>query len=402
MCRGSTRALCLLALSAAVAAIVSACESTIKSTSAPDVNASSIPARSDVVRPKEITKVSARASVVLDKNCPDIVQPYTVTDNLASLGLFGVKEALGDLGKRFESAFAGKPNAPQPGSQSNLRPSSRESSVRQSGSQQSGQIAASTKLAAKQLNWLPMPAEVAYGERLHQEEVAILERDSKLGQKYYPVADKMLGEILSSIGQPHEYEFKLFILKNSTRNATARPGGFLYVDQGLVDDPAQRPKAYFALAHEVAHVLQRHETKELQSYVVDSISVKEDLVKVITSSKSDPRAIVNSVKVQKNQFTKHHVDQELQSDSCAARLLSRALPDQKALAASLNAFLNDLPKPERAAPQAPPQSDAEKLARSVHEIVDSPVKRHPSSQERVQNLRSIYAEIISGAPEQRR
>ncbi len=333
-------------------------------------------AQTDVLRPKEITKVSPRASVVLDKNCPVIVQPYTLSDNAASLALFSAKEALSDVGNRL----LGSAGSILTGGRPSVAPASNK-------------LSASTKLAAKQLNWLPMPAEVAYGERLHKEEVAILERDSKLGQKFYPIADKMLEEVLASVGEPHEYQFKLFILKNSSRNATARPGGFLYLDQGLVDDPAQLPKGYFAVAHEIAHVLQRHETKELQSNVVDSISSKDDLMNVVTRSQGDPNVILSYVKIEKNRFTRHHVDQELQADSCAVRLLSRALPDQTALAESINAFVNDLPKSEQVPGSPAPQSDEGKLARSVHDVVDTPVKRHPNNEERLQNLRSIYAEI---------
>lgn len=338
--------------------------------------------QTDAFRTKEITKLSSKASVVLEKNCPVIVQPYTLSDNAASLAVFGAKEAVSDVGARLLAnagsiLTGGRPSVAPPAS---------------------NKLSASTKLAAKQLNWLPMTTEVAYGERLHQQEAAILERDSKLGQKYYPVADKLLREVLDNVGEGHEYEFKLFILKNSSRNAAARPGGFLYVDQGLVDNDAQLPKAYFALAHEVAHVLQRHETKELQSNVIDSISSKDDLMRLVTTSRGDPNATLAYIKVERNRFTRHHVDQELQADSCAVRLLSRALPDQKALAASINAFVNDLPKAEYAqASQAPP-TDEGKLAQSVHDIVDTPVKRHPNNEERLQNLRSIYSEITSKGP----
>jgi predicted Zn-dependent protease len=239
-----------------------------------------------------------------------------------------------------------------------------------------------------------MNAEVLYGERLHAEETNLLDRDSRLGKKHYPTADRMLQESLSKIGEPHDYEFKVFILKNSTRNAVARPGGFLYIDQGLIEDPAGHPKAYFAFAHEVAHVLQRHETKELQSMIVDSISSRDELVKTIFGVKKDPRIIFTHVKAKKNLFTRHHVDQELQADSCAAKLLSRVFPDLRSLANSLNAFLKDLPAPERTQPQPPPKSETDKLAATVHDIVDTPINRHPSSEERYRNLRAIYNEIM--------
>lgn len=261
-------------------------------------------------------------------------------------------------------------------------------------------ILTSTKLAAKQLNWLPMTVEVMIGEYLHEEETNILPRESSPGRRRYPLADKMMGDALASIGEPHEYEFKLFILKNSTHNAIARPGGFIYLDQGLLDEPALRPKAQFALSHELAHVLRRHETKDLQSTLVDSVSSVEDLVKMVRHAKANPSALVAQAKLRKDVFTRHHVDQELQlqADSCSARLLGRYLPSPRELAEALKAFIHDLPPPEPATPTVAARNEAEKLSATVHDLVDSPVKRHPTPQERLQNLRAIYNELVKGVP----
>lgn len=331
---------------------------------------------------KEITRLAPKASVVLDKNCPEIVQPYKLTDNFVSVTAFVLKEeaqaGIKIVGSGLMNLIQGQPVG----------------SIRLDAPRG---IPASAKLAAKQLNWLPMSAELLYGEQLHQEETNILERGHKLGKKYYPVADKMLQEILSKVDQRHEYEFKLFILKNAGGNAVARPGGFLYIDQGLIDNPAKHPKAYFALAHEVAHVLQRHETKELQSMVIDSVSDTKDLLKIMSGVKNNPGVILAHVKLEKDLFTRHHIDQELQADSCAVKLLSRVFPDGQGLTNSIKAFLKDLPPPELDNPAPLPQSDIERVAASVHDVVNTPVKRHPNSQERTQNLNVIYAEIRRGS-----
>jgi Peptidase family M48 len=333
------------------------------------------------VRIKEITKVAPMASVVLEKNCPNIVEPYRLTDNVASLGAFSFHQGIESMGAEFGKLFGAK--SPAPANQTS--------------------ISTSTRLAAKQLNWLPMSAEVLYGEQSHKEETNILDRDGKLGKKYYPVADGMLQQILATINEKHDYQFKLFILKNSGHNALARPGGFLYVDQGLIDNPVQHPKAKFALAHEIAHVLQRHETKALQSMVVDSFTLRDDLLKTMANARSDPAVILAHVKAGKGVFTQHHIDQELQADSCAARLLGRVYPDRQDLAKSLDAFLKDLPKPERPRPaSAPLQSDTEKLAAAAYDIVNTPVRRHPNSEQREQNLRAIYDEIGKSAPPKRK
>ncbi len=318
--------------------------------------------------PKEIKKVSKQASVVFDKKCEAIVQPYTLTDNLTALGSFTVKEGFGSLTDR---AFSGR------------------------GGGRADAIGESTKLAANQLNWLPMAVEVEYGERVHADVLDdVLPPGGTLGKKHYPTARGMLQEVLAKIWQKHDYDFKLFILKNFTRNAVARPGGFLYLDQGLVDTQAVRGKAYFALAHEIAHVLQRHETKELQSMVVDSVPSKGELVKMVSGATKDPRAVLARVKAKKNLFTRHHIDQELQADSCAAKLLGRVFGDTQRLAESLNAFLRDLPPSESGKPRPAAQSQGQAFVQTTTDIVDSPVRRHPTSEERVRNLRTIYQELV--------
>jgi hypothetical protein len=322
------------------------------------------------LHPKEIKKLAPMASVMLEKNCPNIVQPFRLTDNAASLARFGADGMLAGLGNSLNGLLVGGTRTAQ-----------------------QGKIAASTKLAAKQLNWLPMEVETMYGDRSHRQETNLLDRDSKAGKRYYPVADRMLREVLAQIGQTHNYNFKLFIEKTSSHNALSRPGGYLYLDQGLFERPAGYPRAYFALAHEVSHVLQRHETMELQSMIIDSFTLQEDMQKTISSAAASPEAVLAHVKIGKNQFIRHHIDQELQADSCAARILSRVLPERQELAGSLNAFLKELPKPVAAAPDAAPTTEAEKLAATVHDLVEKPIKVHPTSIEREQNLRAMYVEV---------
>lgn len=142
-----------------------------------------------------------------------LVKPFQLTDNFTELGKYTIKE-------QFTEWFR-KLGIPM-------------------GRAQKGRFDdwASIKSAAKQLNWLPTPAEIRYGEESHKEETNIRSRGHKLGKKYYPFADEMLKRILASVGQETDYAFQLFILKNSNNdgggNAVARPGGFLYIDEGLI------------------------------------------------------------------------------------------------------------------------------------------------------------------------
>jgi hypothetical protein len=322
---------------------------------------------------KEITKLSPIALKVLDKDCPDLVQPYKLSDNFLSIINFEAKDAASRVANTIGGIFTGK-SATAPTTEG---------------------MSDSARLAAKQLNWLPMEAEELYGQREHEKETDILDRESKLGKKYYPTADAILQKLSAAITETHNYNFKIFILKHSSRNAVARPGGYLYLDQGLVDNAQQNRKAYFALAHEIAHVLQRHETKELQSMAIDSFTAKEDMLTTLPKIKTNPELLMDHVKIGKDIYTQHHIDQELQADSCAARLLSRAYPDQNELSGILNAFLKDLPPPSDEPLPPPPRTPSEKLVAATHEIVSTPMDRHPNSKERTDNLNAMYREITA-------
>ncbi|WP_397452313.1 M48 family metalloprotease [Pseudomonas sp. NA-150] len=323
---------------------------------------------------KQIDSLPPRALVVLDRHCAELVQPYRLTDNFASLSVFGIKEGIKAMPGQLTKLLGG--SAPATSSTDTLTQSA--------------------KLAAKQLNWMPMDAEVMYAERQHKARLEqLIERDSKQGRKFYPAADAMLRDILASIHEPYDYEFKLFIVKSDNHNALALPGGYLYLDKGLLTTPEMQNKAHFALAHEIAHVLQRHETKEMQSVVVDSFSVKSDLLTLMKNAQSNPKAVVDRIKLEKGQFTRHHIDQELQADSCAVKMLSRVYPDRRQLAASINAFIKDLPPPQASDAPAAQSNQAMMLAGNVEDIVKSPALRHPNTQERKANLEEIYKEVTA-------
>ncbi len=81
-----------------------------------------------------------------------------------------------------------------------------------------------------------MSVEVKYGERAHEQMLPdLLDRESKQGKKLYPQADELLKRgACACRRRSTSTPSSSYILKASTRNAMARPGGFLYVDQGLL------------------------------------------------------------------------------------------------------------------------------------------------------------------------
>lgn len=318
-------------------------------------------------RPADIRTVATKSSMVLDQHCPRLVQPYRITDNAAALTKLGSELAMQNAASVVQTKL-GLP------------------------ADQKVDVMATTKLAAKQLNWMPMNIERMYSEWRQKEFADNILPRTKRTEKDYATADRMLQEVLDKIDEPHDYEFKLFILKNDTANAAAFPGGFLYVDQGLLK-PQLRSKAYFAVAHEIAHVLQRHETKELESTVIDAVSASSDLLKLLQGPHLNPGAVLNLAAGTKGLFSKHFADQELQADACATRLIVKVFSQTDTVRKALHDFTESLGKVDQEPDVKLPANDIERYAQSLHTMVNSPYRRHPNPASRRHNIDQMVAQL---------
>lgn len=325
------------------------------------------PAADSNSRPVDIVAVAQKSSMVVDLNCPRLVQPYRMTDNAMSLGKMAAELALANA-------------------MSNL-----QVKMNQPAGQQTD-VLATAKLAAKQLNWMPMSIERMYSEWQQKDlEPNILPRVKKW-DKQYAIADKILADVKASINEPHDYDLKIFILKNAGTNAVAYPGGFLFIDQGLLK-PEFRSKAVFAVAHETAHILQRHETKELESTVIDAVGIGSDLLKLLSAASINPETILSLAASSKGLFSKHFQGQELQADACATKMVMRIFPQPEMSRKALRDFTESLGKLDPEPLLIVPTTTMERYAVSLHVMVNSPFRRHPNTSLRRQNIDQMVAQL---------
>ena len=333
------------------------------------------------------------ATVVLDPQCLRLVEPFVIGDNVAELASLGA----GMLGDNASAIISNQLQRLNPNAAPVAAPAVKLGH----------NIPAHLRRTAVRMNWLPMPMEVMYGEHLLGEmKAGLVPRDSRIGPALYVRADALLAEVLASITELHTYQFKLFISSQAGDNAMALPGGLIVIDKALVQKPELRGKAYFALSHEIAHVLQRHETRSVQARIVDTMSLKASLpemIKAMRQVNSEPAAVVSLVLAGKLLFEKHFINQELQSDACAVRLVDRTLKDPHRVRASIQAFVNALtPNDRPAAPGRtvrpggagpalvpPGTTDSADSAGDLVTLVTRPIDRHPSTEARIQNLNAM-------------
>jgi MAF protein len=91
-------------------------------------------------------------------------------------------------------------------------------------------------------------------------------------KEYKPAEDPLIqkrvediGRKIASVCDRKDINYTFTVIEDDEVNAFSLPGGFIYVNRGLVDKVANDDELAGVLAHEVGHVVARHSIKKLQA-----------------------------------------------------------------------------------------------------------------------------------------
>src|SRR6476619_1787146 len=110
----------------------------------------------------------------------------------------------------------------------------------------------------KGVNFYSIEKEIALGKQLAQE----VERQAKI------VDDPIVAEYVNRVGQnivrnsDAKVPFTIKVLDSEEVNAFALPGGFFFVNSGLILKAENEAELAGVMAHEIAHVAARHGTRQ--------------------------------------------------------------------------------------------------------------------------------------------
>jgi predicted Zn-dependent protease len=110
----------------------------------------------------------------------------------------------------------------------------------------------------KGVNFYSLEKEIALGKQLAQE----VERQAKL------IDDPVIAEYVNRVGQnlvrnsDAKVPFTIKVLDSEEVNAFALPGGFFFVNSGLILKADSESELAGVMAHEIAHVAARHGTRQ--------------------------------------------------------------------------------------------------------------------------------------------
>jgi len=166
-------------------------------------------------------------------------------------------------------------------------------------------------------------------------------RQIRADRDYYDEAEATdfinnLGNRLASRSTDSRQEFEFFLIRDPQINAFALPGGFIGVNTGLLLAAQAESEAAGVLAHEIAHVTQRHIARMLMQQQQTSIASLAALAAALLLSRANTQAAeaaiafgqAGAIQSQLN-FTR---DNEREADRVGLQILDQAGFDPRGMA----------------------------------------------------------------------
>lgn len=145
-----------------------------------------------------------------------------------------------------------------------------------------------------------------------------------------------LGARLAAHGGSAPSGFKFFIIRDDSINAFALPGGYIGIHTGLMKASTNESELAGVVAHEEAHVTQRHIARQLQGSAGWNLATAALVVAAALAGATDPDLIqaalgIGLASVQQRQIN-HTRSHELEADRLGIRTLAEAGYDPRGMA----------------------------------------------------------------------
>lgn len=153
-----------------------------------------------------------------------------------------------------------------------------------------------------------------------------------------------IGKKIAAVADRKDIDYSFKAIADNEVNAVSLPGGFVYVNKGLIDQVAGDDELAAVLAHEVGHIVARHSIKKLQAQMGYSLA---QILTIPVPNSGAVRATANIAFTQL--YLGYSREDELLADQLGARYSKLAGYDPRAMII----FLEKLEEHNRRRPLQP-------------------------------------------------
>ena len=164
-----------------------------------------------------------------------------------------------------------------------------------------------------------------------------------------------IGHSLSSHAEEGQHQFYYFVLKDPVLNAFAMPGGFIAIHSGLILATRNENELAGVMAHETAHVTQRHLVRQLldQSHagLMSTAAMLAAILLGATAGRGSPDAMEGAILATQGAAIQHQINytrkNEFEADRIGIGTMASAGYDPLGMASFFDYMSHSGPEPSR-------------------------------------------------------
>jgi predicted Zn-dependent protease len=166
---------------------------------------------------------------------------------------------------------------------------------------------------------------------------------------------QQIGHSLSSRAEEGQHQFYYFVIRDPVLNAFAMPGGFIAIHSGLVLATRNENELAGVMAHETAHVTQRHLVRQLidQSHagLVATAAMLAAILLGATAGRGSPDAMEGAILASQGAAIQHQINytraSEFEADRIGIGTMAAAGYDPLGMASFFGYMGRNQPSPDR-------------------------------------------------------
>jgi predicted Zn-dependent protease len=132
----------------------------------------------------------------------------------------------------------------------------------------------------------------------------------------------VLGDSIARLADDRNLDWQFFVVNSPEVNAFAVPGGYIYINRGLIERAQTMAQVAGVLGHEIGHVTQRHSVEQMQKAQQANVGVTLACVLTRVCESQAAGALINVAGGAV--FAKFSRDDEAESDREAVKNVVRA------------------------------------------------------------------------------
>jgi predicted Zn-dependent protease len=139
----------------------------------------------------------------------------------------------------------------------------------------------------------------------------------------------LLGESIARVADTRNLDWRFYVVDSREVNAFAVPGGFIYVNRGLIERTTSMNQLAGVLGHEIGHVVRRHSVQQMEAAqrANAGLTLACILTRVCESQAAGAAIQIGGTAL----FAKFSRDDERQADAVAVQYLVRAGIDPRGI-----------------------------------------------------------------------